>query len=116
MSREEQKAMIREVLEELRKEAEVRPCSLYAEVSDRCSAYADGLRREGQTYALDTVCATAARELYRSKHGIRGRRIPQQYIADQAAAEEYFAMFRDFADVFQKHYLDRKGKPCETND
>ena len=77
---------------------------------------ADGLLRKGQNYALHRVCAQAARGLYRDKHAIGGGRVPAQYIADQEAAEEYFAMFRDFADVFQKHYLDRKDKPCKTSD
>ena len=116
MNREEQKALIREVLEEMRKEGAALPRGLYAEAAARCDAYADGLLRKGQSYALHRVCAQAARGLYRDKHAIGGGRVPAQYIADQEAAEEYFAMFRDFADVFQKHYLDRKDKPCKTCD
>ena len=90
MNREEQKALIREVLEEMRKEGAALPRGLYAEAAARCDAYADGLLRKGQSYALHRVCAQAARGLYRDKHAIGGGRVPAQYIADQEAAEEYF--------------------------
>ncbi len=79
------------------------PSWVYAHTKDRCDTYFKSVKFPDQWYSGETVCMQAARTAYKERRKVDGR--PERYILTEEDGEEFFQLFKAFADIYQGYLI-----------
>lgn len=103
MTTEERIAALEAEIASMKSEPRQRSISPYTKASQRCDAYFEQTKIEGQDYGAYMMCAQAARDAFISKRRTtrQGRANIWQYLLNQEDEEEYFTLFKTFLNVYQ---------------
>lgn len=75
----------------------------YDRAKEQCDAYFKNIKFPDQWYAGEIVCLQAARTAYKERRKVDGR--PERYALTEEDGEEFFQLFRAFADGYQGYLV-----------
>lgn len=105
MTVEERILQLEQKIADMESKSAQRTVSEYAKASAKCDAYFEQVKMPEQHYGARMKCMEIARDAYVHKHRTsdRGRKDIRQCLCNEKDGEEFFRLFKAFADVYQSY-------------